>query len=65
MIDTDSSQNVFAMIDRMPHIIAPLTAEPLSGADAAHWANNIFLWSSYLPRDCVQSTIRMGWHHST
>ena len=33
--------------------------------EPAHSAQNIGLWKSYLPNDCVKSMIDMGWDHST
>jgi hypothetical protein len=66
VIDTDSPQNAFAAIYSSASRIPTLpTAAPPADAETARWAKNIFLWSSYLPHDCVQSMIRMGWHHST
>jgi hypothetical protein len=41
--------------------IAALFAEP----EPTRSARNISLWKSYLPRDCVESMINMGWDHST
>jgi hypothetical protein len=36
----------------------------ISEADLARAAENIRLWRSYLPEDCVETMIRMGWHLS-
>jgi hypothetical protein len=36
-----------------------------SEAERARSARNISVWQSYLPPDCVQSMINMGWDHST
>jgi hypothetical protein len=33
----------------------------ISEADAARSAENIRLWRSYLPKDCVDMMIKMGW----
>ncbi len=33
----------------------------ISEADAARSAENIRLWRSYLPEDCVETMIKMGW----
>lgn len=43
------------------------TAAPESAVDAgrARSAANIAKWSTYLPPDCVQSMVRMGWDDST
>jgi hypothetical protein len=49
------------------HETSNIMAHTASRPDAAttHWAKNILLWITYLPHDCVQSMIRMGWHDST
>jgi len=36
----------------------------ISEADAARAAENIRVWRSYLPEDCVDTMIKMGWHLS-
>jgi len=36
----------------------------ISEADAARAAENIRVWRSYLPQDCVDTMIKMGWHLS-
>jgi hypothetical protein len=66
MIDIDKQQKS----SEAPHrdaagVLTPQATAPLVEGDAARWANNIFIWSSYLPHDCVKSMIQMGWHHST
>ena len=33
----------------------------ISEADAARSAENIRIWRSYLPKDCVDTMIAMGW----
>jgi hypothetical protein len=33
----------------------------ISAADAARSAENIRIWRSYLPKDCVDTMIKMGW----
>ena len=33
--------------------------------DAARSAQNILLWRSYLPEDCVKTMIEMGWDITT
>jgi hypothetical protein len=34
-------------------------------ADGGRAAQNISLWASYLPPDCVKSMIAMGWDRTT
>jgi hypothetical protein len=36
-----------------------------SEAERTRSAQNILLWQSYLPHDCVQLMINMGWDYST
>jgi hypothetical protein len=38
---------------------------PLRAADARHSVQNILLWNSYLPSDCVKTMVRMGWDYTT
>lgn len=33
--------------------------------EAARSAQNIVLWKSYLPADCVEMMVEMGWDYST
>jgi hypothetical protein len=40
---------------------ATLGRERLSPEDAARSAENIALWKSYLPDDCVAAMIALGW----
>jgi len=44
----------------------PTTPEDgqISEADAARAAENIRVWRTYLPQDCVDTMIEMGWHLS-
>jgi hypothetical protein len=44
-----------------PHIPAD---GQISKADAARAAENIRVWRTYLPQDCVDTMIEMGWHLS-
>ena len=36
-----------------------------SDFDVAHSEKNIFIWMTYLPQDCIERMIRMGWDCST
>jgi len=38
---------------------------PVSDADSARSAENIEVWRSYLPQDCVETMIKMGWDRGT
>jgi hypothetical protein len=65
VIDIDSQHQAFAgILGKAPNSVKPLTSSAPE-ADAARRAQNISVWSSYLPQDCVQSMITMGWHDST
>jgi hypothetical protein len=37
----------------------------LTHAEHMHSEANVCLWKSYLPADCVNTMIAMGWHLST
>lgn len=43
---------------------APVDA-PDSDADAARSEKNILQWMAYLPQDCVNTMIAMGWDATT
>jgi hypothetical protein len=42
---------------------APVKTE--SDFDVAHSEKNILTWMTYLPQDCIEMMIRMGWDCST
>jgi hypothetical protein len=44
---------------------APAPPVAMQACDAAHSEKNIAEWSSYLPADCVNTMISMGWDVST
>lgn len=44
---------------------APAPAAGMQACDAARSKWNIAEWSSYLPADCVNTMISMGWDVST
>jgi hypothetical protein len=57
-------------------LLVELSAESMSGessnddawlpdAEERHAGNNILEWLSYLPDDCVNTMIEMGWDAST
>jgi hypothetical protein len=58
-----------------PTIFAATHVQPrLSTAEIAEWAigvrslrsqGNVLLWRTYLPEDCVNTMIRMGWDRTT
>lgn len=39
--------------------------EPTDAAGAARSARNILQWMSYLPPDCIERMIAMGWDRTT
>jgi hypothetical protein len=65
IIDVDWQKEAFAGVRGEGQNIAERKTASVGEARAAHWAKNILLWSSYLPCDCVESMINMGWHRST
>ena len=63
--DTEGPQRVFVELpSEIPEAAAPIEAA-VSDADVARSEENILRWLQYLPADCVQSMIRMGWDVST
>ena len=41
------------------------SAEQMTGIERRRSAKNIRLWRSYLPEDCVDAMVRMGWDRNT
>jgi hypothetical protein len=39
--------------------------EEVGAEDAARAAQNVSLWTSYLPPDCIRAMIAMGWDRTT
>jgi hypothetical protein len=58
-------QGAFGGIHGDAQIITDQIAAVLPEPEPTCSAKNISLWKSYLPRDCVESMISMGWDHST
>ena len=52
-------------IDPEAQVINEEIGEVSSRPDTARSVNNIKLWRSYLPTDCVNTMVNMGWDHST
>jgi len=48
-----------------PETVTEQIAALFKALESTRSANNIGLWESYLPNDCVKSMIDMGWDHST
>jgi hypothetical protein len=49
-------------LEDAPELTAAAPAEVQApDADAERSAENILLWRSYLPQDCVDTMIAMGW----
>ncbi len=44
---------------------ATVVAERSTTDDGARSARIIRLWRSYLPEDCVNTMVKMGWHRTT
>jgi len=58
----------FERVGAATHPISDSAAEinePADAASAARAADNILLWTSYLPPDCIKSMIAMGWDRTT
>ena len=48
-----------------PSSIAAGIGAPANAAASARSEKNILQWASYLPRNCVETMIRMGWDKTT
>lgn len=64
-IDAEARQPVYATFYREPLDAEMYFYEPTDAAGAAHSAKNILQWMSYLPPDCIERMIAMGWDRTT
>jgi hypothetical protein len=64
IIEIDQQQQANSGIRRKTSS-ATETLSTASDAEAARRTQNISTWSSYLPQDCVESMVGMGWHETT
>jgi hypothetical protein len=62
--DTEGPQRVFLDVPNEMPEAAPIEAA-VSDAAIARSEENILRWMQYLPADCIQTMIRMGWDLST
>jgi hypothetical protein len=63
--DTEGPQRVFVELpNEISDAATPIQAA-ISDADIARSEENILQWMQYLPNDCIQCMIRMGWDVST
>jgi hypothetical protein len=62
---SDTPQQAIGAIHGGVQTIADQIASFFPEPERNRSARNISLWQSYLPHDCVQSMINMGWDHST
>jgi hypothetical protein len=60
---TQVQQNVF--IDLLEDLPANSSLDAQSEADVARSERNILQWMEYLPEDCIETMIRMGWDVTT
>ncbi|HME40370.1 MAG TPA: hypothetical protein VKG63_15545 [Steroidobacteraceae bacterium] len=64
--DTQAQQQIFVELRTEPSPAADAVVKAASdAADRARSEENILKWKSYLPADCVESMIAMGWDVST
>lgn len=63
----DSDKRPRERLDRgSPTSLDPSEEDPVAAAAAiARAKRNVREWKSYLPDDCVEAMIRLGWHFST
>ena len=63
--EAETQQSVYA--PRYGEILDNATDfyEPTDADGAARSARNILQWKAYLPRDCINRMIAMGWDRTT
>jgi hypothetical protein len=62
---TQALQLVFnAVPEESADDASPIDVPP-NDSDSARSANNILQWRTYLPEDCIQTMIHMGWDVTT
>jgi hypothetical protein len=63
--DTQVQPQVFmGLAAELWDTVAPAGVE-VSNADVVHSEENILRWMAYLPQDCIEAMIRMGWDVTT
>jgi hypothetical protein len=62
--DAQACERAGADPDQISHREAEI-CKPADAADAAHAADNIAQWRAYLPSDCIEAMVAMGWDRST
>jgi hypothetical protein len=63
--DTQVHPQVFmALAAELWYAPAPAGAE-VSNTDVVRSEENILQWMAYLPQDCIETMIRMGWDVTT
>jgi hypothetical protein len=62
-MDTDA-EGIVKMRQR-EHAVAAPVGEILGKPDTARSICNILQWTSYLPKACVKTMIKMGWDRNT
>jgi hypothetical protein len=61
----NAKQKGFARIHSEAQATRELMRASLAEPEPTRSAKNVLIWQSYLPRDCVESMVNMGWDHST
>jgi hypothetical protein len=62
---TQALQRVFNVVPEESADNASPIDVPPNDSDGARSANNILQWRTYLPEDCIQTMIHMGWDVTT
>jgi hypothetical protein len=62
MIRIPEPLNVMSRRDGDPCGDAPPTSPHFEPIDSARAAENIAEWREYLPEDCVNAMVKVGWH---
>ena len=66
-VDAVSHRRLEVLLSRLGLAVNPVASQCAAHLDGAteHAVANITAWLVYLPRDCVRSMVRDGWHWST
>ena len=64
-IHLNMQQKGFVGIHGEARAMAESMSASRPGPELTRSAKNLLIWQSYLPRECVESMINMGWDHST
>jgi hypothetical protein len=61
----NGQQDAFAEFHGEVQALTESTSASPSEPEPTRRSKNVLIWQSYLPHDCVESMVNMGWDHST